>query len=120
MILVGIPWIFWIGTYLFRCCAYCCCQSNGGNVNRVQSSLTKKQSFVSAGAVARSIHSSENEDSPLRSPNGDHRRVHFGEIVVLGSSKSNQNDHGGESPHDALGYAETEHEGKENSHDSNG
>ncbi|XWS64964.1 hypothetical protein CRYUN_Cryun05aG0049400 [Craigia yunnanensis] len=119
IILVGIPWIFWIGTYIYRCCAYCC-QRNGGNVNRVQCSLMKTQSYASAGPAAKSMHSSENEDSPLRSPNGDHRHVHFGEVVVLGSSKYNQNDHGGGESQceDAKGYPETEHEGKENSHDS--
>ncbi|XWS57977.1 hypothetical protein CRYUN_Cryun09bG0219800 [Craigia yunnanensis] len=97
------------------CCVYFCCQINGGNVKRVQ----KTQSYASAGPAARSMHSSENGDSPLRSPNGDHRHVHFGEVVVLGSRKYNQNDHGGESPReDAEGYPETEHEGKKNSHDS--
>ena len=81
--------------------------------------MQKTQSYASAGPVARSMHSSENGDSPLRSPNGDHRHVHFGEVVVLGSSKFNQNDHGGESPReDAKGYPETEHEGIKNSHDS--
>ncbi|XP_022719629.1 uncharacterized protein LOC111277448 [Durio zibethinus] len=119
IILVGIPWIFWIGIYLYRCCVHGCCQSNGGNVNRVQSSLTKTQSYASTGPVARSMHSSENDNSPLRSPNGDHRHVHFGEVVVLGTRKYNQNDDGGESQHeDAKGYPETEHEGNENSHDS--
>ncbi|XWS42815.1 hypothetical protein CRYUN_Cryun16bG0046500 [Craigia yunnanensis] len=83
IILVGIPWIFWIGP------------------------------------VARSMHSLDNEDSLLKSPNGDHRHVHFGEVVVLGSSKYNQNDNGGESLYeDAKGYPETEHEGIENSYDS--
>ncbi|XWS58665.1 hypothetical protein CRYUN_Cryun08bG0054200 [Craigia yunnanensis] len=90
-----------------------------GNVNRAQSSSTKTQSHASAGPVARSMHSSETEDSPLKSPNGDHRHVHFGVVVVLGSSKYNQNDNGGESPHeDVKGHPETEREGKENSHDS--
>ncbi|XP_022744964.1 uncharacterized protein LOC111295648 [Durio zibethinus] len=119
IILIGIPWIFWIGTYIYRCCAHCCCQSNGGNVNRVQSSLTKTQSYASAGPVTRSMHSSENEDSPLRSPSGDHRRVHFEQVAVMGSSKYNQNGRGGESPReDAKGFHETEGEGGENSHDN--
>ncbi|XVF06787.1 hypothetical protein REPUB_Repub06bG0080600 [Reevesia pubescens] len=119
IILVAIPWIFWIATYIYRCCAFCCCQNNGGNVNRVQNRSTKTESYVSAGPTARSIHLTENEDSPLRLPNGDHRHVHFGEVVVLGSSKYNQNDHGSETPlEDARGYPETQDEGNENSHDS--
>ena len=65
------------------------------------------------------MHSLENEDSLLKSPNGDHRHVHFAEVVVLGSSKYSQNDNGGESLYEvAKGYPKTENEGKENSHDS--
>ncbi|XVE90356.1 hypothetical protein DITRI_Ditri20bG0070900 [Diplodiscus trichospermus] len=119
IILVGIPWIFWICAYIYRCCSSCCGPRNGGNASRVHNSLTKTQSYASPGPVARSVHPSENGDSLLRSPNGDQRRVHFGEVVVMGSSKYNQNDHSDESPReDAIGYSETEHEGKENSHGS--
>lgn len=88
IVLVGIPWIFWILTYVYKCCAYCCCrQTNGRNVNRVQSSFTKTHSSASTGPVARSIHSTENGNSPLKTPKDDQRHVRFGEVVVLGDSK---------------------------------
>ncbi|XVF42779.1 hypothetical protein PTKIN_Ptkin01aG0392200 [Pterospermum kingtungense] len=107
IILVAIPWIFWIITYIYRCCAYCCCQRNGRNDNRVQSSFSKTHSSASTGPVAtRSMHnSSDNGDSPLKSPkNDDQRHVRFGDVVVLGGNKDNQSE-------DIEGSPGTEHEG---------
>ncbi|XP_017976754.1 PREDICTED: uncharacterized protein LOC18599679 [Theobroma cacao] len=119
IILVGIPWIFWIGAYAYRCCAYSCCQNGGGNVNRAHISSAKTQTYASPGPAARSMRSSEYENSPLKSPNGDHRHVHFGEVVVMGGAKNDQNDNGDENPHEgAKGYSETEQEGKEHSQDN--
>ncbi|KAG4176107.1 hypothetical protein ERO13_A11G221900v2 [Gossypium hirsutum] len=89
IVLIGIPWIFWITTYLYRCFEDCVCGSNGGNLSRELSSLTKKQSCAADGHVGNSMDSLENEGSPLGSPDGDHRHVCFGNIV---------DKHGGESP----------------------
>ncbi|KAB2058510.1 hypothetical protein ES319_A11G240000v1 [Gossypium barbadense] len=87
IVLIGIPWIFWITTYLYRCFEDCVCGSNGGNLSRELSSLTKKQSCAADGHVGNSMDSLENEGSPLGSPDGDH--FCFGNIV---------DNHGGESP----------------------
>ncbi|GMI78973.1 hypothetical protein like AT5G17590 [Hibiscus trionum] len=106
IVLVGIPWIFWIATYMCRCVAHCLCASDRGNVNREHSSLTKKRSCASEGHAGRSMRSSENEGSPSGTPDGDRRHVRFGEVVVVGSREYNWDEHGGES-------LQTEHEGKE-------
>ncbi|KAK8589963.1 hypothetical protein V6N13_088759 [Hibiscus sabdariffa] len=113
IVLVGIPWIFWIATYIYRCFAHCLCASNGGHVNREHCSLSKNKSCASEGHAGRSVHSSVNEGST----DGDRRHVHFGDVVVVRSKEHNWDKHGGKSLQDAQPFSETEHEGKENFHD---
>ncbi|KAE8721428.1 Detected protein of unknown function [Hibiscus syriacus] len=86
IVLVGIPWIFWIATYIYRCIAHCFCATNGGHVDREHSSLTKKKSRASEGHAGRSIHLLENGGSPSGTPDGDQHHVHFGDVVMVGST----------------------------------
>ncbi|KAE8721402.1 hypothetical protein F3Y22_tig00016066pilonHSYRG00057 [Hibiscus syriacus] len=86
IVLVGIPWIFWIATYIYRCIAHCFCASNGGHVQGEHGSVTKKKSYASEGHARRSMHSSENGGSPPGTPDGDQRHVHFGDVVMVGSN----------------------------------
>ncbi|KAK8593910.1 hypothetical protein V6N13_042539 [Hibiscus sabdariffa] len=97
IVLVGIPWIFWITTYMYRCVAHCFCASNGGNSNREHSSLTKKQCCSSKG-------------SRTGTPDGDQRHVRFGDVVVVRSREYNWDEHGGESSQDGQQFPETEHQ----------
>ncbi|GMI64983.1 hypothetical protein like AT5G17590 [Hibiscus trionum] len=117
IVLVGVPWIFWIATYMYRCVAHCLCASNREYGNKEHNSLSKKKSCASEGHAGRSIHSSENEGSPSVTPDGDRRHVRFGDVVVVGSKEHNWDGHDGENLQDAQQLSETEHEGKENFQD---
>ncbi|KAK8628087.1 hypothetical protein V6N13_063799 [Hibiscus sabdariffa] len=97
IVLVGIPWIFWITTYMYRCVAHCFCESKGGNSNREHSSLTKKQSCSSKG-------------SRPGTSDGDQRHVRFGGVEVVGRREYNWDEHGGESSQDGQKFPETEHQ----------
>ncbi|KAE8669014.1 hypothetical protein F3Y22_tig00112261pilonHSYRG00080 [Hibiscus syriacus] len=107
----------WIATYMYRCVAHFLSASNGGNVTREHNSLMKKESCTSEGHAERSGHLSKNEGSPSRTPDGDQRHVHFGDVAVIGSGEYSWEEHGGECLQDARQFPDNERHGKGNSQD---
>ncbi|KAK3198347.1 hypothetical protein Dsin_021762 [Dipteronia sinensis] len=93
MILVGIPWIFWLFAYLYRCFLPTTSTSiSTNNNNNFKASTSTPSSRTLGTAVAAA---SEEDQSPV-SPG---RHVHFGAVVVMGSegNKSQESAQGPES-----------------------
>ncbi|GLT59748.1 hypothetical protein SLA2020_325490 [Shorea laevis] len=90
-ILVGIPWIFWIVAYLYRCFV----PHNVKVYDSNTSNLPATQPYTATPATAGTTATSASEYdrgwvSPEQTPKGG-RQVHFGGVFVVGSGS---NDYG--------------------------
>ncbi|KAF5451852.1 hypothetical protein F2P56_026915 [Juglans regia] len=91
MILVGIPWAFWLFTYLYRCIK----PSTDTQLSKQNSSHRSTQPV----GGATNTDNSRSLESPLNSPcGGGQRRVHFGAVVVLGNEDNSAHDTGRDVP----------------------
>lgn len=82
MILVGIPWAFW-----FLACLYRCCKPRADQQpDEYESNRGPSPPTVPASGATTAANTS-NEESPVNSPVGDQRRVHFGAVIVLGNDE---------------------------------
>ncbi|KAG6725760.1 hypothetical protein I3843_02G037200 [Carya illinoinensis] len=87
MILVGIPWAFWLFTYLYRCIK----PSTDAQLNEQDSSRAPTPPL----GGATNTENSWSLESPINSPcSGGQRRVHFGAVVVLGNEDNSAHDTG--------------------------
>ena len=91
IILVGIPWIFWLFAYLYRCFLPSTSTSNNNNFK----ASTSTPSSRTPGTAVVAASEEEEDQSPV-SPG---RHVHFGAVVVMGSegNKSQESAQGPES-----------------------
>ncbi|KAK2638509.1 hypothetical protein Ddye_026304 [Dipteronia dyeriana] len=96
MLLVGIPWIFWLFAYLYRCFLPTTSTSTSTNNNNFNASTSTPSSRTPGTAVAAA---SEEEDQSPVSPG---RHVHFGAVVVMGS-KGNKSQESAQCPESDKG-----------------
>ncbi|XP_068344193.1 uncharacterized protein [Pyrus communis] len=97
MVLVAIPWAFWITTCIYRCFRPAAATHTGDSGHYAKAGSSRAATIpTTSGALTAGIASSAT-DSPVHSPNGD-RRVQFAAVVVMGNE--DQGGHGGQNGKD--------------------
>ncbi|KAB2595075.1 hypothetical protein D8674_030525 [Pyrus ussuriensis x Pyrus communis] len=84
MVLVAIPWAFWIMTCLYRCFRPAGAMHTGDSGRYAKAGSSRAATIPTTSGALTVGNASSAADSSVHSPNGD-RRVQFAGVVVMGN-----------------------------------